>query len=210
MTKIPKEIQLIQKFLTCCKYENISDEKYIYYKSPQHIQKTKSCVCFDGAMYGFSKLKELEQTSNKYKNLNIKILTIKGIKKENSTLKNVAHSVCIYTLNNKFGCIGKSGSPEMETREPIYNDLKQLAISFTKDLFNRGILAQSYFIEDETNFPILLNETTNKLYTQNQICKSNTIIPNYLEIKEITQYLTQIWNIPEEKITELLTNLRSR
>lgn len=200
MAKFPKEIENIYSFLKNCKYENISDNKYIYYKSPSQIDKTNSCVCFDGAMYAYSKLQQLGYKPQ--------IFTIKGIRKENGKLTNVAHSLCIIKIDGKYGGIGKSGSEQMQYKEPIYSDLKQLAISFTKDLFNRNIWAQSYFIEDETNFPLLLTETSDKLYTQNQICKQTSA--NYLEIKEITQYLNQIWNISNEIIQNFLTELRKR
>lgn len=200
MTKFPKEIENIYSFLKNCKYENISDDKYIYYKSPLQIEKTKSCVCFDGAMYAYSKLQQLGYKPQ--------IFTIKGIKKDNGKLINVAHSLCIIRLNGKYGGIGKSGTEQMQYKEPIYSDIKQLAISFTHDLFLRKIWAQSYFIEDETNFNLLLNEISDKLYTQNQICNQTSI--DYLEIKEISQYLNQIWNVDESQIKDFLTDLRTR
>ena len=40
MSKTPTEILKIYKFLKTCKYKNISDDKYIYYKSQTQIETT--------------------------------------------------------------------------------------------------------------------------------------------------------------------------
>jgi hypothetical protein len=204
MTKTSTEILNIYQFLEKCKYKNISDNKYIYYKSPAQIEQTKSCVCFDGAIYAYSKIKQLSLQYDP------QILTIKGVRKENGILKNVAHSICIYHYNGKIGGIGKSAFTPMEFKEPIYSDIQQLALNFSFDFFTREILVQSYFIEPTTNFNILVNEKTEKLHTQNEVCNSKLVIPNYLEIKQITQYLTEIYNIKLEKIDSLLFNLRKK
>lgn len=199
----PDQILQIQNFLDSCQYNQINKGKFTYYRNINQIEKQKQCICFDGALYAKTKIDQLNNPS-----IQTQILSIFGITNENGKKIPKAHSVCLIKINNKYGCIGKSSSKEMEFRQPIYNSIEQIVLTFLKPFFERKIWVNKYQIEDEKNFHLLQNENSNQLMDQNQIFLNTRPNTNYFKPITIGQYLHEIEKIELEKISNLLETIQ--
>jgi len=113
----------IQNFLDTLKM-NFEEHGDTYY-SPMMVLKKKTCHCMEGAA-----LAALALRVNGYPPLVIDLKTNK---------RDVDHVVAVYRQFGKWGAISKTNHAVLRYREPIYDSIRELVMSYCHEYFdNQG------------------------------------------------------------------------
>jgi len=113
----------IQNFLDTLKM-NFEEHGDTYY-SPMMVLKKKTCHCMEGAA-----LAALALRVNGYPPLVIDLKTNK---------RDVDHVVAVYRQFGKWGAISKTNHAVLRYREPIYDSIRELVMSYFHEYFdNQG------------------------------------------------------------------------
>lgn len=185
MTK-NKEILNIQKKLNSFKY--VKNKEFIY-SSINLIEKEKQCICFDAALYAKFYLDTL-----KIPNLIITILLT------TFNQKPVAHSICVFLENNKFGCLGKSSIEDLSYRPAKYENIEDLVLSFIYPAFKNNYIISSFGQEEVEEIYSLFIQSNKNIDLKNKFKPlKNKKTYSIFQIKEI---LNKYYKIDEKTINE--------
>jgi hypothetical protein len=139
--KRPSEIQT---FLNRLRYRNAAGAR-----SPLVVEHTRMANCFDGAVYAAAALEMLG-----YPPLIVDLMA----KKDDD------HVIAVYHSGG-WGAIAKSNTTSLQSREPVYRSLRELAMSYFDGYFNiDGFKSlRSYSVPvDLRRFDSILWRTTNE------------------------------------------------
>ncbi len=100
----------IQVYLNKIKY----NPDYVT-KSPVQVAKAKTANCFEGALFAAAALQALGHKP-----------LIVDLTADNDD----DHVIAIFKQNNRYGAIAKSNTTTLKFREPVYNSLKELVMSY--------------------------------------------------------------------------------
>ena len=106
----------IQQFLDGIPYS--TDEKY---RCPRSVIRDKKAHCFDGAVFAAAALSQIG-----YEPL---IMQLRAVRDDD-------HMIALYKINNHWGAVAKSNFVGLRFREPIYRNLRELAISYFEFYYN--------------------------------------------------------------------------
>ncbi len=113
----------VQDFLNTLKFNFEKEVETL--KSPLYTLRTRRAHCFEGALlgayilslYGFSPL----------------ILHLKTVEEDYD------HIIAPFKINNLWGALSKTNHPVLRYREPIYKNIRELAMSYFHEYFlNNG------------------------------------------------------------------------
>jgi hypothetical protein len=107
----------IQKFLDGIRY---SEE--VRYRCPLNVVKDRKGHCFDGAVFGASMLQRIGHVP----------LVVDIIPNENDD----DHVLAVYKTGGHWGAVAKSNFSGLRYREPVYQSLRELVLSYFEDFFN--------------------------------------------------------------------------
>jgi hypothetical protein len=106
----------IQEYLDSLTY---SDEPI--YRSPRSVLRDRKAHCFDGALFAASAMRRLG-----YPPLIIELAAV----------RDDDHLLAIYRQGGFIGALGKSNFAGLRFREPIYRNLRELALSYFEGYYN--------------------------------------------------------------------------
>ncbi|MBU1129002.1 MAG: hypothetical protein KJ949_00020 [Nanoarchaeota archaeon] len=106
----------IQDYLDNLKYNHGED-----CKSPRKIIQEGTAHCSEGALFATAALWNLGHSPT--------IIELKAINDDD-------HIIAIYKENNCFGALAKSNFTTLRSREPVYKNLRELAMSYFDFYFN--------------------------------------------------------------------------
>lgn len=106
----------IQHFLDSITYS--TDERY---RCPRSVIRDNKAHCFDGAVFAAAALRQLG-----YEPL---IMQLRAVRDDD-------HMIALYKINNHWGAIAKSNFTGLRFREPIYRNLREIALSYFESYFN--------------------------------------------------------------------------
>jgi len=124
-----KEYKILKKLNTPVKIQNFLDTMKINFEpegdtvySPMTLLKNKTCHCVEGAILAALALRVhgqppllLDLTANK---------------------NDFDHVVALFKKDGKWGAISKTNHAVLRYREPIYNSVRELAMSYFHEYFN--------------------------------------------------------------------------
>ena len=129
-----KELSLIKKLNTPNKVQNFLDkvpfnfeERGETYYSPRKMLKARKAHCFEGAMFAHLCLT--------YHNIENYILDLKVKDKFMQKDEDSDHILCIFKINTYWGAISKTNHSVLRSRDPIYKNVRELAMSFYHEYF---------------------------------------------------------------------------
>ncbi len=172
----------IQDYLDTLKY-NHCILKYTL-KSPRYVLQEKNAHCAEGAL-----LAALARRVNGYEPL---ILSIEG-------LNNDDHLVALFKYKNHWGTMGQSQYETLKWRDPIYKNIRELAMSFfplyilKEDLSMRkhsGSINMSIF--DHLNW-MTTKKDLHKLGEYLGEFKHHPIITQNIQLRPVTQKLSKVF-----------------
>lgn len=111
----------IQDFLDTLPF-NFEGTKETYY-SPRMLLKNKKAHCFEGALFA-----HLCLTYQGIENYLFDLKT-KNIKTDSD------HIICIFKINGFWGAISKTNHSVLRWRDPIYKNLREIAMSYFHEYF---------------------------------------------------------------------------
>lgn len=124
-----KELKLIKKLNTPSKIQDFLNKLEINFEvdketcmSPKMIMKKKVAHCMEGALLAAAILR-----FHGYKPLIIELHT---------TSKDDDHAVALFKHNGKWGAISKTNHSVLRYREPVYNSIRELAMSYFHEYFD--------------------------------------------------------------------------
>ncbi|MBM3234096.1 hypothetical protein FJZ19_03305 [Candidatus Pacearchaeota archaeon] len=93
--------------------------------SPRRVLKTRKAHCIEGAMLAY---------------LCLKLAGKKAFLVDLKTCKSdFEHVICVFKKNGKFGAISKTNHAVLRYREPVYNSIRELVMSYFHEYFdNKG------------------------------------------------------------------------
>lgn len=106
----------IQQFLDAIPYSAESR-----YRSPRAVLRDRKAHCFDGAVFAAAMLRRLGHDPL--------IVDLQAVRDDD-------HVIAIFRRNGKIGSIAKSNFVGLRYREPIYRDLRELAMSYFPSFYN--------------------------------------------------------------------------
>ena len=114
-----KNPQKIQEFLNGLKIN--FEEKGDTCMSPKLVLKKKECHCMEGAI-----LAALALRFNGYKPLLVDLT---------ANNQDFDHVIAVFRQNGKWGAISKTNHAVLRYREPVYNSIRELVMSFFHEYF---------------------------------------------------------------------------
>ncbi len=90
-------------------------------RSPRHVLKDKKAACLEGAIFSASAL---------YLNGEPPLLV-----QLTSSMDDLDHILAVFRQNGKWGAITKTNYAVLRYREPVYRDIRELAMSFFHEYF---------------------------------------------------------------------------
>ncbi|KKQ78123.1 MAG: hypothetical protein A3A96_00490 [Candidatus Zambryskibacteria bacterium RIFCSPLOWO2_01_FULL_39_39] len=93
------------------------------YMSPSKMFQNKKAHCFEGAIFACFCLQR-----HKIENYLLD-LKVKDLKKDSD------HTLCIFKINGFWGAISKTNHSVLRFRDPIYKNVRELAMSFFHEYF---------------------------------------------------------------------------
>jgi hypothetical protein len=106
----------IQQFLDNTKYSTES-----CYRSPRTVLHSNTAHCFDGAVFAAAMLEQLGFPPL--------IVDMQAVRDDD-------HVIAIFKKNGKVGAIAKSNFVGLRYREPIYNTVRELVMSYFPSFYN--------------------------------------------------------------------------
>lgn len=123
-----KEVNLLKSLNTPKKiqdYLNKLEINFDYgkdtYRSPREVIRTGKCHCIEGATFAAFAL-----SLNGYKPLLVHLKTTKH---------DYEHVIAVFKKNGKWGAITKTNHAVLRYREPVYNSIRELVMSFFHEYF---------------------------------------------------------------------------
>ncbi len=107
---------LIQEFLDGIPYNTKKDTK-----SPSRVLREKTAHCFEGALFAAAQLRTID-----YPPL---IVDLRAVNDDD-------HVIAIFKKNGFWGSIAKSNFTTLRFREPVYRNIRELAMSYFDLYFN--------------------------------------------------------------------------
>jgi hypothetical protein len=125
-----KEISIIKKLNTPQKVQNFLDSLSFNfegegdtYMSPRKMLEAGKMHCFEGAIFACLCLKH-HQIENYLVDLKVK-----DLKKDSD------HTLCVFKIGKYWGAISKTNHAVLRWRDPIYRNIRELAISYFHEYF---------------------------------------------------------------------------
>jgi hypothetical protein len=106
----------IQQFLDTTAYSTES-----CYRSPRSVLRDKTAHCFDGAVFAAAMLERIGFPPL--------IVDMQAVRDDD-------HVIAIFKKNGKVGAIAKSNFVGLRYREPIYNNVRELVMSYFSSFYN--------------------------------------------------------------------------
>jgi hypothetical protein len=123
-----KEMKILKSLDTPKKIQNFLDKLEINFDykkdtcmSPRKVLQTGKCHCIEGAIFAALCLKV-----NGFKPLVVDLETTKD---------DFDHVIAVFKKNGKWGSISKTNHAVLRYREPIYNTIRELVMSFFHEYF---------------------------------------------------------------------------
>ncbi len=118
-----KELEIFKKLNSPKKIQDFLDIIPINFEkhgetcmSPRMLLKTRKCHCIEGAMFAAAALR-----FHGYKPL---VVDMKGTKDDWD------HVIAVFKKDKKWGCITKTNHVVLRYREPVYNSIRELVMSY--------------------------------------------------------------------------------
>jgi hypothetical protein len=109
----------IQKFLDDLPYNKERDG--LTCRSPRLVLRHQTAHCFEAALFAAAALR--------FNGLRPLILDLEAVRDDD-------HVIAVYRENGYWGAIAKSNYAGLRFREPLYRDLRELAISYFEHYYN--------------------------------------------------------------------------
>ncbi len=106
----------IQEFLDNCEYNSTEETR-----SPRYILKHKSAHCLEGALFAAACLE--------YTGMQPLVIDLHAVNDDD-------HVIAVFKLRGYWGAIAKSNFTTLRYREPVYRNLRELAMSYFDFYFN--------------------------------------------------------------------------
>jgi len=124
-----KELKILRELNTPVKIQEFLNQMKINFEengdtcmSPRMVLKNRKCHCIEGAMLAALALRingekplVVDLTANNYDD---------------------DHVIAVFKRNNKWGAISKTNHAVLRYREPVYNSIRELVMSFFHEYFN--------------------------------------------------------------------------
>lgn len=117
-----KTPQRVQDFLDKLPFN--FEEKGETYWSPRMLLHEKKAHCFEGALFA-----HLALTYHGYNNFLV------DLKVKRSARDDQDHTLCIFEQNEYWGALSKTNHSVLRSRDPIYDDFKELAKTYFHEYF---------------------------------------------------------------------------
>ena len=132
MIELKGELKILKKLKTPAKIQDFLDKLKINFEekrdtclSPVMVLKKGKCHCMEGAI-----LAALALRVQGYKPLVVDLT---------SNSRDFDHVVAVYKKNGKWGAISKTNHAVLKYREPVYNSIRELVMSYFHEYFdNKG------------------------------------------------------------------------
>ena len=125
-----KELKILKKINSPKKIQDFLNKIPINFEeneetcmSPRMVLKKRKAHCIEGALFAALCLKLIN-----YKPLIIDLKTIKD---------DFEHVIAVFKKNGKFGAISKANHAVLRYREPIYRNIRELAISYFHEYIDK-------------------------------------------------------------------------
>jgi hypothetical protein len=106
----------IQAFLDAIRYS--SDP---FYRAPRRVLRERRAHCFDGAMFAAAALERLGHPPL--------LLDLRAVRDDD-------HVIALFRRDGRIGAIAKSNFVGLRYREPVFRNLRELALSYFEDYYN--------------------------------------------------------------------------
>ncbi len=106
----------IQQFLDTTAYSTES-----HYRSPRTVLRDNTAHCFDGAVFAAAMLERIGFPPL--------IVDMQAVRDDD-------HVIAIFKKNGRIGAIAKSNFVGLRYREPIYNNMRELVMSYFASFYN--------------------------------------------------------------------------
>lgn len=129
MVELEKEFEVLKKLNTPVKIQNFLDKLKINFEengdtcfSPKIVLKQKKCHCIEGAI-----LAALALRINGYPPLLVDLTANKN---------DFDHVIAVFKKNKKWEAISKTNHAVLKYRDPVYNSIRELVMSYFNEYFN--------------------------------------------------------------------------
>ena len=109
----------IQRFLDDLRYNK--EPGGITCRSPRGVMRHRTAHCMEGAMFGAAALRQLGYPPLLF---------------DLEAVQDTDHVLALFRVRGRWGAIGKSNFSGLRFREPIYRDLRELAMSYFEHFYN--------------------------------------------------------------------------
>jgi len=92
-----------------------------FYRSPRTVLRDKKAHCFDGALFAAAALRQLGHPPL--------LVDLRAVRDDD-------HVLAVYQVDGHWGAIAKSNFVGLRFREPIFRNVRELALSYFEDYFN--------------------------------------------------------------------------
>ncbi|MDD5022996.1 MAG: hypothetical protein PHU63_02400 [Candidatus ainarchaeum sp.] len=122
-----KEIKIIKKLSTPLKIQDFLDKKIKYNReeelcfSPRLVLKYKKAYCIEGALFAAAALR-----FHGHKPL---LLDLRAVDDDD-------HVIAVFKIKNRWGAIGQSEFYGLKYREPVYLNIRELAMSYFEQYYD--------------------------------------------------------------------------
>ncbi len=90
-------------------------------RSPRRVMRDRTAHCMEGAMFGAAALAESGHPPL--------LFDLEAVRDDD-------HVLAIFRVNGRWGALGKSNFSGLRYREPVYRDLRELAMSYFEHYYN--------------------------------------------------------------------------
>lgn len=111
-----KNPRAVQEFLDAVAY---SDESR--YRSPREVLAERRAHCMDGALFAAAALERLGHPPL--------LVDLRAVRDDD-------HVLAVFRVNHQWGAVAKSNTTTLRFREPIFRNLRELALSYFEFYFN--------------------------------------------------------------------------
>jgi hypothetical protein len=109
----------IQRFLDDLRYNK--EPGGITCRSPRSVMRDRTAHCMEGALFGAAALRQLGYPPLLF---------------DLEAVQDTDHVLAIFRVRGRWGALGKSNFSGLRFREPIYRDLRELAMSYFEHFYN--------------------------------------------------------------------------
>ena len=109
----------IQRFLDDIAYNK--EPGGVTCRSPRRVMRDRTAHCMEGALFGAAALRQLGYPPLLF---------------DLEAVQDTDHVLALFRVSGRWGAVGKSNFSGLRFREPIYRDLRELAISYFEHFYN--------------------------------------------------------------------------